>query len=131
MTSAVANAVLDASAALADLHHEPGGDVARAAAPTSVMSAVNFAEVVSQMILHGVPPQEAETLTYQLRFEVLDVDQRAASVAGAIHARTRRWGASLADAFCLALAQDLGVPALTTDRVWATLGLDVDVRLIR
>ena len=98
---------------------------------TSVMSAVNFAEVVSQLILHGVPPHEAGSVTHLLRFEVVNVDEQTASAAGALHARTRRSGISLADAFCLALAQELCLPAFTTDRAWATLDLDVEVRLIR
>jgi ribonuclease VapC len=125
------DAVLDASAALADLHNEPGREVVRAVAPTSVMSAVNFAEVVSQLILHGMPPHEAGSVTHLLRFEVVNVDEQTASAAGALHARTRRSGISLADAFCLALAQELCLPAFTTDRAWATLDLDVEVRLIR
>jgi PIN domain nuclease of toxin-antitoxin system len=37
----------------------------------------------------------------------------------------------MADAFCLALAKDRGWPVLTTDRVWKTLDLGVEVTLIR
>jgi ribonuclease VapC len=127
----VADAVLDASAVLADLHQEPGRELVQAVLRTSVMSAVNFAEVVRQLILHGVPRHETDSLTFLLGFEVLDVDKQAASAAGAVHARTQRSGVSLADAFCLALAQELRLPALTTDRAWAALDLDVEVRLIR
>ena len=38
---------------------------------------------------------------------------------------------SLADRFCLALAQRLGLPTLTGDRAWARLELPIEVRLFR
>jgi ribonuclease VapC len=44
---------------------------------------------------------------------------------------TRHLGLSLADRACLALAQRLELPVLTTDRAWEQLDLAVDVRLAR
>jgi PIN domain nuclease of toxin-antitoxin system len=51
--------------------------------------------------------------------------------AGALVAAYRRRGISLGDAACLATAEALGLPVLTADRAWATLGIDLDIRLIR
>ena len=40
-------------------------------------------------------------------------------------------GLSLGDRACLALAKALGGTAVTADRNWTQIGLDIDVRLIR
>jgi PIN domain nuclease of toxin-antitoxin system len=127
MTSEV---LLDASAALADIYGEPGRELVRAHAGRSAMSAVNFAEVISKVRRLGVPEAQTEFLAEQLGFEVLDADKRRAAEAGALHS-PHRSGVSLADRFCLALALELGLPVLTTDRQWASLDLGVEVRLIR
>jgi PIN domain nuclease of toxin-antitoxin system len=128
MTSEV---LLDASAALADIYGEPGRELVRAHAGRSAMSAVNFAEVISKVRRLGVPEAQTEFLAEQLGFEVLDADKRRAAEAGALHSPLHRSGVSLADGFCLALALELGLPVLTTDRQWASLDLGVEVRLIR
>jgi ribonuclease VapC len=123
--------VLDASAILADLHGEPGGDLVRASMRGSVMSAVNLAEVITKLIDHGMTAEQASSLSDQLSCEVLDADRRRAASSGALHAETRRTGVSLGDRFCLALAKELNLPALTADRRWKALGLGIEVQLIR
>jgi len=131
MSKAMAEFVLDASAVLADLHGEPGGEIVRPVIQTSAISAVNLAEIITNLIDHGVPVEQAAFVTDQLRCEVLDADRQRASAVGALHARTRRTGVSLGDRFCLALAHELGVPALTADRRWKDLDLGIQVQLIR
>jgi ribonuclease VapC len=122
---------LDASAILADLHGEPGGETVRASIESSVISAVNLAEVITKLIDNGMTAEQAWSLSDQLNCEVLDADRRRAGAAGALHAKTRRTGVSLGDRFCLALAEELGVPALTADRRWKELDLGIQVQLIR
>jgi len=51
--------VMDASAVLASLNGEPGAEVVDAALAGSMVSAVNFAEVVSKLIVRGMPEVEA------------------------------------------------------------------------
>lgn len=41
------------------------------------------------------------------------------------------FGLSLGDRACLALAAELGIPALTADQTWAGLDIGVKVELIR
>ena len=53
MTSGV---VLDASALLAMIREEPGGESVAGVVARARMSAVNFAEVVSYLTYAGVPP---------------------------------------------------------------------------
>jgi ribonuclease VapC len=127
----MADVVIDASAALAEIHREPGQDVVRASAAGSAMSAVNFAEVISHLTRLGVPREQAAFMLERLGFEVLDADKPRAADAGALHGRVRASGISLGDGFCLALARELGLPVVTADRRWATLDLDVEIRFVR
>ena len=123
--------VLDSSAVLADLRGEPGGDMVREVSASSYLSAINFAEVITKLIESGVPPDEATQIANGLEYTVLSADQERAALAGRLHARTRRTGVSLGDRFCLALAQELSLPALTGDRRWKTLDLGIEITLIR
>jgi PIN domain nuclease of toxin-antitoxin system len=122
--------VLDSSALLAILFGEPGGDTVLAAVPTSAMSAANLAEVVSKLIARGADEDSAVRTAQESEMEVVAVDQRQAEIAGLLHARSRRLGISMGDAFCLALAETLGLPILTTDGRLAEAAT-VEVRLIR
>jgi ribonuclease VapC len=127
----MAEAILDASAVLADIHGEPGHEMVRASARTALMSAINFAEVISQLRRHGVPELEAVSTTERMGFEVVNADKLVAIDAGGLLGAHWRSGVSLADAFCLALGRERRLPVLTADRRWAALDVGVEVRLIR
>lgn len=125
------NAAIDASALLALLFAEPGADVvADAIAGGAVTSAVNFSEVATVLVRHGRDP---EAILGRVR-EQLAVEPFAdadALAAAALYPKTAGKGLSLGDRACLALAQRLGVPALTAEHARAELDLDIAVRLIR
>jgi PIN domain nuclease of toxin-antitoxin system len=123
--------VVDSSAVLAVLQDEPGAEAARLALPQSVVSAINYAEVIAKLVERGDSVDVAEFLMAQLECEVIDVTADRALGAGRIHERTRGRGISMGDRFCLALAEELGLPVVTGDRRWKDLGLPLDVRLIR
>jgi PIN domain nuclease of toxin-antitoxin system len=99
--------------------------------PSAAISAVNLAEVITKLLDEGLSAAEAEDAVLQLRCQVLEADEHRSALAGLLHEKTRRTGVSLGDRYCLQLAMELGVPALTTDRRWASLGLDVQVELLR
>jgi ribonuclease VapC len=130
--------VLDASALLAYLLAEPGGDVVRdiLAEQVAVMSAVNWAEVLSRLASAGADPYEvAQRLASEAALgDVLTVVALTGSDGPAIarlRPTTRHLGLSLADRACLALAQRLELPVVTTDRAWAQLQIGVEIRLAR
>jgi len=122
---------IDASALLALLFAEPGAElVADAIAGGAVTSAVNLSEVATVLVRHE---QDPATILGPVR-EQLAVEpftDADAMVAAALYPKTTNKGLSLGDRSCLALARRLGVPALTAERVWAELDLDIDVQLIR
>lgn len=123
--------VLDASAILAFFREESGEEAVRNALPTSLLSAVNAAEVVAKLIDRGMSPEAATLSVRLLPCEIISVDDDLGLEAGRLHAAVRKGGLSLGDCVCLALARRKGLPALTADRVWASLAIGITVQLIR
>lgn len=125
--------VLDASALLAMLHAEPGGDRVAAHLIGARMSVINMAEVVSHFVHNGMPPTAVDAMLAPLPMALVPVDADLARRAGHLRATTAEAGLSLGDRFCLALALRDGLPAWTADRQWATLAdrLGVEIVLIR
>ena len=73
----------------------------------------------------------ASLLLTALGLVVMPFSAEQAEIAGCLWQQTRQKGLSLADRACLASAQHMAIPVLTTDRAWAKLGLPLDVRVIR
>ena len=119
--------VIDASAAIAYLLNESGGDIVSAYLATGLISAVNLTEVVTGLVRKGHDPMRAHYLGYR----VIDHDIDLADRAGRLWPHTVHLGLSLGDRACLALALREGLPVLTGDRLWLGLTIGVDVRLFR
>jgi PIN domain nuclease of toxin-antitoxin system len=125
--------VLDASALLAFLKDEPGGSAVRQLMPTSVMSAINLAEVATTFIHGGMPADEVELALRELPIRIVPLDEGQAYQASALRPLTADKGLSLGDRCCLALARSLALPAVTCDRAWGGLPpeIGVEVQLVR
>ena len=111
-------AVLDASAVLALLRDEPGGDQVAQFVGNAAISAVNLQEVVKELMLSGLGPDVIQEIVGELRLSIRAHDAEAAYAAAQLHEQTRQYGRGLGDRSCLALAIALGVPAVTTDQEW-------------
>ncbi len=122
--------VLDASALLAMLQGEQGGEMVEAILEHAVISAVNWSEVVQKSASRGVPIEGLRDDLRALGMAVLPFDPQDGEAAAELWPTTRSKGLSLGDRACLALAHRLDVPALTADRVWAELDLPVKVELL-
>src|SRR6266699_588436 len=115
--------VLDASALLTLLHQEPGSDkVVQAIEDGAAISTVNLSEVASKLNDLGAPEMVIQ--------DAINAPELAYKV-GVLRPLTRHIGLSLGERVCLALAQHLGLPALTTDRAWEGLSLGITVQVIR
>jgi len=129
--------VLDASALLAHLRDEPGGDVVgEAIAGGAVISTVNLAEVFSRVADRGEDPAKlaAELTQSGLLDGAITVEPFTvadAIDAGRLRPLTRDAGLSLGDRACLALARRLDAPALTADTDWQGVAHGVELRPIR
>jgi len=123
--------VLDAAAILALFNDEPGAAMVADHLPAAAISTVNIAEVISKLVDHGMQASEAASMIDSLDITVVPFDIRQAVQASGLRNDTRQAGLSLGDRACLALAQHLRVPAMTSDRAWKKVKLDVEIVLIR
>jgi len=125
--------VLDASALLAALLGEAGGERVDAVIDGAMMTTVNLAEVVGQYAKAGGDRAEISTMLSGLPLTYLAPDEDLAIEVGLMQPLTAKVGLSLADRICLAQARRLEGVALTADRPWATVAetLGVKVELIR
>lgn len=123
--------VLDASAVLALYCDEPGSDLVRATLPGALLSAVNYTEVIGKCLDRGEAMGNALRKISAMGVAVVAHDLQLAQRTGELRPLTRRFGLSLADRACLALAEREGAPILTADRSWKSLDLGIDIRFIR
>jgi len=126
-----ASCVLDASALLAFFQEEIGAESVEAVLEHAVVSTVNWSEVHRRAAARGVDVRGLWADVEALGVRLVPFTRMDAERAAALRPSTRERGLSLADRACLALAARLGLPALTADRAWQGLELDVDVRSIR
>lgn len=123
--------VIDASALLALLNQEPGGEQVLQRLDGAIMSAVNWSEVVQKALHRGVDTGGMQAEVQQLGLHIEAFTPAQAECCAALWSTTRQHGLSLADRACLALAQQHSASVLTADRAWTRLGLDLDIQLLR
>ena len=123
--------VLDASALLAYLQDEPGGERVRAVLAHAVMSTVNWAEVIGKARDEEVDTRGLQEDLVSLGLALEPFSAAQAEIAGQLKERTKQLGLSLGDRACLALGSERGETIYTADRAWRNLHLDVDVETIR
>jgi PIN domain nuclease of toxin-antitoxin system len=131
-----AGVVLDASALLALLRHEDGGErVAKELPRGAAISALNWAEVLARLVDLGGDPVEitarALPAAAAAAVEVVPFDDAGARETARLQSKTRSLGLSLADRAALALAKSRGIPVLTADRAWRSLRLPIKIEVIR
>jgi PIN domain nuclease of toxin-antitoxin system len=127
----VSKVVFDASAILAAVIGEPGGDTVLKQIRNSTVSTVNLSEAQAKLVRRGFPPDDAWESALTFCNEIVAFDSRQARLAGAMIATTQPFGLSFGDRACLALALLLGAPVYTADRLWKKLPLDLEIRLLR
>ena len=137
--------VIDASAVMDFIYDEPGGDSIQEVLDKSIITCVNFGEVLVKVSSRfRIEPATVESLLEASglgvalldkatckRFPSLsEIDRRSRISRSSRDARPL----SLADLACLAFATEHQLPVLTADRHWAELrnfGLRPEVFLIR
>ena len=123
--------VLDSSALLALLFFEDGYERIAEVVPHSCMSTVNLAEVLGRLARDGRAFDRALDQLDQMGIVWVDFDRELAIGAAALLVPTMPWGLSLGDRACLALARLRDLPAITADRAWAKLNLDIPIEVVR
>jgi len=123
--------VIDASAVVALLRGEPGGEMLPAYLAGGVMSVVNLAETVQVLRRYNLDPDVLIPILTEGGLRIVDADIQLARLAGELEQATRHAGLSLGDRFCFALALQKGLPVVATDRPFMASGLAVEVKLLR
>jgi ribonuclease VapC len=128
----MSKAVLDASAILAVIFQEPGAEkLTEEILDNAIASTVNLAEVQTKLVKKGYDPEVAweDTLLLETPPEPFTADH--AKIAGDLIATTEKYGLSLGDRSCLALAIALKAPVYTTEQLWRNLKLGIPIHVIR
>jgi len=128
----MSKAVLDASAILAVVFQEPGAEkLTDEILDDAVASTVNLAEVQAKLVKKGYDTEVAwsDALLLETAPEPFTADQ--AKTAGSLIAKTAKYGLSLGDRSCLALAIALKAPVYTTEKAWKDLKVGVPIHVIR
>jgi PIN domain nuclease of toxin-antitoxin system len=129
--------VIDASALIAYLLDEPGGErtegvLARGGA---LLSSVNRTEVKGRLVGMGArTPQAVDEALAALEplLETVPHDLEQSDLGAYYYARRNPYNLSLGDCACLALAEARRLDVLTAEQSWAKLpGLPFRVHLIR
>jgi len=108
---------VDASALLAYLRNEPGSQkVKQALDDGATCSAANWSEVIQKTLQRGDDWNAAQQVLGAFDLVIEPVTREDAELAASMWAG--RPSLSLGDRLCLALAQRLGVIALTADSAW-------------
>jgi ribonuclease VapC len=123
--------VLDASALLAFLNDEPGAEEVGQLLPSSVISAINISEVISKLIDAQMPEDDLNLVLSYVNCQVYPFELDDAWYTAKLRNLTKHKGLSLGDRACLGLACKLGIPAVTADKAWQNLKIDVPIKLIR
>jgi ribonuclease VapC len=129
----VSNCVLDASAVMALLRLEAGHQkvAEMLPGPPATIGTVNLSEVVARLADMGWREEAIRGAIGRLALDARPFDEELAYRAGLLRPLTRQAGLSFGDRACLALAQQLGLPAVTADRAWTTLRIPITVQVIR
>lgn len=122
--------VIDASAILAAILGEAGGDRVFEALGDAVASAVNVAEVYTYAAVRDLPTDAIDAFFGESAIAIMPFDHEQAIVAGKLAAVTRHAGLSLGDRACLAAASKLGAEALTADRLWERVATATGVTVV-
>ena len=123
--------VLDASALLAFLFREPGGEAVPVRLPSSAVSCVNWSETLQKARARRVDTGGLldDLMQLGMRLEPFTADDA--------HRAAELWSApggsqlSLGDRACLALADRLAAPAGTADRRWRDVSAGPAIEFIR
>ena len=122
--------ILDASAVLAMLGREPGGDAVAMVLAVSAVSTINWSEVLQKARAHGIVVDGLDRELVSLGLEFVPFGVAQAEAAADVWLQGGRHLA-FADRACLATAVVDGSPVMTADRAWSEIDAGVRVELIR
>lgn len=123
--------VLDASALLAYLQDEAGAGKVEKVLGDSIISAVNWSEVIQKASARGVDVRGLREELEALGVIIAPFTAEHGFAAGLLWKETSKHGLSLGDRACLCLGLAMNAPVLTSDGAWKKLQIGLDIRVLR
>lgn len=123
--------VHDASSLLAVAFREPGADRARAALRGSLVSSVNWSEVIQKVAARSGDTSRLRQLFGGLGVSIVPFSAEHAERAAALYPNTKAYGLSLGDRACLALGLETNREVYTAEGVWVKVALELKITAIR
>lgn len=125
-------AVLDASALLAYVKKEAGGEKVASFLRHACISSVNYQEVLYSLISkHTISLAEARAAIAKTNLKIIPYTQEQAVITASFHEQALRIGLSLGDRACLALGMYMQATVVTADTPWKKLRLNIPLVIIR
>jgi len=128
----MSKAALDASAILAYLFNERGAErLTPEILADALVSTVNLAEVQTKLMKMRRSAEDAWIDAHSLGTLAVPYTSEHARIAGDLITQTEKYGLSLGDRSCLALAIALNAPVYTTEQIWRDLKVGIPIHVIR
>ena len=117
--------VFDSSALIMLFAKEPGYESVRQNLKHAIISSVNIAEVYKYCIdVQNLTPEDCQNLVKLSGIKIIDFCEEQALITAKIIKETKRYGISLGDRSCIALAMLKACPVLTCDKIRQKLDLE-------
>ena len=123
--------LLDASALLAAIHNEQGGETVQQMINDAAICSVNWSEVIQKLDRAGANTSNIINALQALGLEIVAFDQDDAQIAATLWPLTKPLGLSLADRACIAMGQRLSLIVVTADKAWKPLADQQSIQFIR
>lgn len=125
--------VLDASAIMASIQNEPGGEKIVDVLGDAIVSTVNAAEIYTIAARYFLNTDLIQEFLAYPGIKITPLSLKQAEIAGRMSSLTKNAGLSLGDRCCLALAIEANAEVLTADRAWLQFAepLGVTIKSIR
>ena len=124
--------ILDASALLAMLQGETGGEKVEAVLSSSSISAINWSEIIQKLLRYDENAAMACADLLLIGLKVIPFDFKQAEQAAKLWLPNQHLGLSLADRACLQLGLQTGKTILTADKAWINIkNQPLKIKLIR
>ena len=131
MESRMTKVVLDASAFLTLIRNDEGAEKVEKALPTSVMSTVSLATIITELNSNIGIPEEQVAPIIALIPKVIEFTKEQAWIAALMYNITEQYGIPLEDRAALSLAKQLELPIMTAAIHWEELKIDIEMIHIR
>jgi PIN domain nuclease of toxin-antitoxin system len=123
--------VVDASAVLAAIQDEQGGEYVKKQIDRCIISSVNWSEVLQKLSSSGSDVDKIDASLNALGLRVIDFTEDDGRISASLWPSCKSLGLSLADRACIATGLRLKTKIITADRAWKKLDIKSQLQLIR